>query len=85
MGSPLDELAHIRMTLYEQHWAEVARAKAALNRLYQPLDYAVMRVSLPQPDRRRGVVRIWRPRVPIAPDAVLCAVEDARQTKDRGS
>ena len=73
------------MTLYEQDRAVLARAKAAHDRLCQPLEYAVMRVSLPQPDRRRGMVRIERPRVPIAPDAVLRAVEDVRQVKDRGS
>ena len=48
------------MTLYEQDRAVMAGARTAHNRLYQPLVYAVMRVSLPQPGRPGVGVRLAR-------------------------
>ena len=49
-----------RMTLYQQVWAEHRAARAALDRIHQPLDYAVRRVSLPHPGRPGVGVRLAR-------------------------
>ena len=76
------------MTLYAQVWAEYRGAVAALDRIHQPLEYAVPRVDLRGPNRRRGYKcagRVEIPTVPVAPDTVMQAVELVRQTKDRGS
>lgn len=76
------------MTLYEQIQYEKQIAKAALDRIYQPLPYAVPRVIIQRPNRAFGkcAVRVEKPKGPsIAPDAVLQAVETVRQSKDRGS
>ena len=77
------------MTLYEQIRAEKRTARMALDRIYQPLDYAVRRVDTTSHVRRafgRCAVRVHKPTGPaMAPDAVLQAVETVRQSKDRGS
>lgn len=75
------------MTLYEQIQAVQRGARVALDRIYQPLDYAVPRVVITRPNRAFGkcAVRVQRPNTPVAPDAVLQAVECVRQSKDRGS
>lgn len=75
------------MTLYDQIQAEKRAARVALDRIYQPLDYAVMRVNLRGPNRAFGkcAVRVQQAVPMIAPDAVLQAVEAVRQSKDRGS
>lgn len=76
------------MTRYEQIQTERRQAEAALDRIYQPIDYAVLRVDTASHVRRFGgrcAVRVEQPHVPITPDAVLHAVEAVRQSKDRGS
>ena len=76
------------MTMYEQIWAEQRAATAALDRIYQPLDYAVMRVDVaPRAKRIAGqcAVRVQKPIVPVASDAVMRSAQTVRQSKDRGS
>ena len=75
------------MTIYDQIQTEQQAAIAALDRIYQPLEYAVPRVSLKGPNRAFGTcaVRVHEPTPMVAPDAVLHAVAAVRQSKDRGS
>lgn len=78
------------MTLYEQIQRARLTARIVEDIYHPPIDRTVMLVDVRPRVRRLGgkcAVRVQRPTLthPMAPDAVLQAVETVRQSKDRGS
>lgn len=76
------------MTLYEKYQRHRLTTQIVEDIYNPPIAKTVLLVDLrPRVDRRRGrcAVRVQRPTVPMAPDAVMHAVAAVRQTKDRGS
>lgn len=76
------------MTIYEQTQRERLTTRIVEDIYNPPISKTVMLVDLHGPHRIRGVacaVRVQTPTVPVGPDAVLRAVADVRQSKDRGS
>ena len=76
------------MTIYEQYQRERLTARIVEDIYHPPISKTVMLVDLRGPHRIRGracAVRVQRPVVPMAPDAVVRALDVARQTKGRGS
>lgn len=76
------------MTLYEQVQRERLTARIVEDLYNPPIHKTAMLVDLRSHVRRfngRCAVRVQKPLTPVAPDAVLQAVDSVRQSKDRGS